>query len=205
MSLTTSCQSSQSSIDWFAVRVKSNRERITSLGLTGKGYDVFLPEYSKNGTNGRRNERVALFPGYLFCRFDVGNRLPILMLPGVIHIVSLGKAPAPVDATELESLKVLLQAGLPINADESYTVGERVAIEDGPLAGAVGVIAGQKSQRLLVSITLLQRSVSVALPKEWICKMTSAKDASLPTKSGDGGYLYPSPGIEARALAGRVS
>ena len=168
-----------SPVEWYAIRVKSNRERVTSLSLAGKGYEVFLPEYNRTGAAGRGTERAALFPGYLFSRFDVRNRLPILTLPGVIHIVSLGRVPAPIDSTEVESLKVLLQAGLPINADESYTVGERVRIEDGPLAGAIGVIAGETSQRLLVSITLLQRSVSVALPREWLCKVASHHSGAL--------------------------
>jgi transcription termination/antitermination protein NusG len=168
-----------SSEEWFAVRVKSNRERVTSLGLIGKGYEVFLPEYSKPGANGRRSDHAPLFPGYLFCRFDATNRLPILTLPGVVHIVGLGKTPAPVDATELESLKVILKTGLPLNADESYTVGETVRIDEGPLAGVFGVIVGQKSQRLLVSITLLQRSVSVALEREWICRLAPGRDAAM--------------------------
>lgn len=173
------CTYTITSEEWFAVRVKSNRERVTSLGLMGKGYEVFLPEYSKPGTNGKRSDHAPLFPGYLFCRFDAANRLPILTLPGVVHIVGLGKVPAPVEARELESLKVILKTGLPLNAEESYTVGETVRIDEGPLTGAFGVIVGQKSQRLLVSITLLQRSVSVALEREWICKLTPGRDPTL--------------------------
>jgi transcription antitermination factor NusG len=158
--------------DWYAIRVKSNRERITAVGLKGKGFDVFLPEYLRPRAGSRSVERIVLFPGYVFGRFDPQNRMPILTLPGVIHIVCVGKTPAPVDATELESLQVLLQTGLPVNPDEQYTVGDRVTIDDGPLAGASGVIAGEENRRLLVSITLLQRSISVALPREWICKVT---------------------------------
>lgn len=162
-----------SSVAWYAIRVKSNRERITAMGLMGKGFDVFLPEYARPRGRSRGVERVVLFPGYVFARFSAHNRLPVLTLPGVLHIVSVGKTPAPVDAAELESLQLLLQTGLPINPDEQYTVGERVKIDTGPLAGASGVIAGEENSRLLVSITLLQRSVSVALPREWICKLTA--------------------------------
>ncbi len=162
-----------SSVAWYAVRVKSNRERTTAAGLMGKGFDVFLPEYIRSRGRGRNGERIVLFPGYVFGRFDARNRLPVLTLPGVIHIVCVGKTPAPVDATELESLQLLLQTGLPINPDEQYAIGERVKIDNGPLTGASGVIAGEENRRLLVSITLLQRSVSVALPREWICKVTT--------------------------------
>jgi transcriptional antiterminator NusG len=171
VSLTTSNR-----VDWFAVRVKSNRERVTSLGLAGKGYEVFLPEYvrDKSGGSPRAN---PLFPGYLFCRFDVNRRLPVLTVPGVVHIVGVGKTPLPISEDEIRSLRVVVSASLPIKA-EVYLVGDKVQIEDGPIAGASGVIVGEKSQRLLVSITLLQRSVSVALPREWISRAVPAQMAA---------------------------
>jgi transcription antitermination factor NusG len=155
-------------LEWFAIRVKSNREKVTALGLQGKGYEVFLPEYQREKTTGKNRETAVLFPGYLFSRFDSGNRLPILTLPGVLHIVGVGKTPLPVDASEVESLKLVIGAGLSLNTNEPYTVGEKVLIEEGPLSGAWGVVVGHKSDRLIVSISLLQRSVSVVIDPEWI-------------------------------------
>lgn len=155
-------------LEWFAIRVKSNRERVTALGLQGKGYEVFLPEYQRETGTGKGRENVVLFPGYLFSRFDAGRRLPILTLPGVLHIVGVGKTPSPVDASEVESLKLVIGAGLSLNTNEPYTVGEKVLIEEGPLSGAWGVVVGHKSERLIVSISLLQRSVSVVIDPEWI-------------------------------------
>ena len=161
-------------LDWFAIRVKSNRERITALGLRGKGYEVFLPEYQAEGTPGKARD-AALFPGYLFCRFDVTKRLPILTLPGVVHIVGLGRVPSPVDTEELESLKLVVQAGLLLNPNEPYTVGEKVCIQEGPLAGASGIVVARKSERLVVSISLLQRSVSVVLDREWLAPKSTSR------------------------------
>lgn len=168
------------SLNWFAVRVKSNRERITHASLEGRGYEVFLPEYNRSRNSSKRVE-VPLFPGYLFCRFEVASRLPILILPGVLHIVCIGRIPAPVDPLEIESLKLVLKTGLPIHRDEVYTVGETVRIQEGPLSGALGVVAGEKNQRLMVSITLLQRTVSVALEKEWVAKLAPAHPRSVVT------------------------
>jgi transcription antitermination factor NusG len=163
-------------LDWFAIRVKSNRERVTAQGLRGRGYEVFLPEYQVQGTCGRGRE-AALFPGYLFSRFDVTNRLPIVTLPGVVHIVGMGRTPIPVDAGELESLKVVVQAGLLLNPNEPYTVGEKVCVQQGPLAGACGVVVGHSRERLVVSISLLQRSVSVILNSEWIAPRSASRSA----------------------------
>jgi transcriptional antiterminator NusG len=164
--------SNGSSLEWFAIRVKSNRERITARGLCGKGYEVFLPQYRVLRSRAKQVDERPLFPGYLFCRFDPGNRLPILTLPGVVHIVGFGKTLVPVDDSELESLRVLIEAGLPINPNESYTVGQKVRIEQGPLASASGVVMGLQDQRLVVSITLLQRSVSVVMEREWLSSVT---------------------------------
>ena len=122
------------STHWYALRVKSNRERVTALGLKGKGYPVFLPE-CKRAADGPRQGETPLFPGYLFCRFDVNNRLPILTLPGMVRIVGFGKHPAPVDPDELESLKIVVLAGLPVQREECFAVGQPIRIPPRPACG----------------------------------------------------------------------
>ena len=159
------------SIQWFAVRVKSNREKITSLGLSGKGYEVFLPEYITGLAPGS-GRKDPLFPGYLFCRFDVNRRLPVLTIPGVVHIVGLGKTPLPISEDEIVSLRAVVRSSIPINADEAYTVGAKVQIDRGPLSGVSGVVVGSQRKKLIVSITLLQRSISVELPQDWLGQQT---------------------------------
>jgi|SRR5581483_1934322 len=155
-------------MDWFAIRVKSNREKVAQQHLAGKGYEVFLPAYRPKEDARRSLSELPLFPGYLFCRFDVNNRLPILIVPGVVHIVGFGRRPVPVDESELESVRILVKAGLPLWPDEPYTIGQAIRIQKGPLTGAQGVIIGLGEQRLVVSISLLQRSVSVELEREWL-------------------------------------
>jgi transcription antitermination factor NusG len=155
-------------MDWFAIRVKSNREKVTQQHLAGKGYEVFLPCYRPKEDGRRPSSEFPLFPGYLFCRFDVNNRLPILVVPGLVHVVGFGKRPVPVDESELESVRILVKAGLPLRPDEPYTIGQAIRIQKGPLTGAEGVIIGLGEQRLVVSVSLLQRSVSVELEREWL-------------------------------------
>jgi transcriptional antiterminator NusG len=162
---------------WFAIRVKSNRENVTSQALTGKGYEVMLPVYRRDPSVSR--PPTPLFPGYLFSRFDVYDRLPILTIPGVVHIVGFGKHPVPIDEDELESLRIVLETGLPVRPDESYSVGQKVRIDRGPLAGANGTVMGLSNERFVVSITLLQRSVSVLLQPEWISAAPETAAAQL--------------------------
>ena len=67
------------------------------------------------GPTGSKNSELPLFPGYLFCRFDVRDRLlPILTTPGVIGIVGAGKTPVPVDDEEIEAIRAILRSGLAV-------------------------------------------------------------------------------------------
>ena len=81
---------------WYAVRIQSRLASVAAATLRGKGYQEFLPLYrSRRRWSDRFKELdLPLFPGYLFCRFDVtGRLLPILTTPGVIGIVGAGKTP----------------------------------------------------------------------------------------------------------------
>ncbi|MGH9678604.1 MAG: transcription termination/antitermination NusG family protein, partial [Candidatus Acidiferrales bacterium] len=74
---------------WFALQVRTRWEVSTESLLAGKGYETFLPRYANQvRRNGRLKEiQSPLFPGYVFCRFDPQDRLPILVTPGVISVV----------------------------------------------------------------------------------------------------------------------
>jgi transcription antitermination factor NusG len=104
----------------------------------------------------------------MFCRFDAGNRLPILATPGVIGVVGAGKTAIPVDKEELEAIKTILRSGLATQPWPFLSVGSRVYIEHGPLAGMDGIITNtDKAFRLVVSVSLLQRSIAVEIDREW--------------------------------------
>jgi transcription termination/antitermination protein NusG len=164
-------QIERDSTRWFAVRVKSNRENVVISSLSGKGYETFLPTYSWPSLSSPLSGR-PLFPGYVFCRFNVSRRLPILLLPAVVHIVGLGKTPVAIDDEEIASLRLAVESRLPMTHVDYHT-GEKVRIQMGPLAGATGTISGRTADRFVVSITLLQRSVAVALPREWLARPAS--------------------------------
>ena len=156
---------------WYAIRVRSKFENLAAATLRGKGYEEFLPVYrSRRRWSDRVKELdLPLFPGYLFCRFDVHSRLlPILTTPGVIAIVSAGKTPVPVSDDEIAAVQAVVRSGLPAMPWPCLTVGSRVWIEKGPLAGLEGIALNVDRQyRLIVSVPLLQRAVAVELEREW--------------------------------------
>ena len=157
-------------LSWYALQIQSKLGSVASATLCGKGCEAYLPLYR---CGHRWSDRVKqldlpLFPGYLFCRFDVRDRLPILTTPGVISIVGAGKTPVPVDDEEIEAIRAILRSGLAAQPWPFLRVGSKVYVEGGPLAGVEGIIANtDKVYRLVVSVSLLQRSVAVEINREW--------------------------------------
>ncbi|HXN21129.1 MAG TPA: transcription termination/antitermination NusG family protein [Candidatus Dormibacteraeota bacterium] len=151
---------------WFALHVRNRYETSVTAHLGHKGYTWFLPlEKSRRRWSDRFKEvEKPLFPGYVFCRFDPFARLPILITPGVIGVVGIGKMPIAIEDAEIANLQRIIESGLPRQPWPFLQIGERARIEAGPLHGLEGILLGFKgSQRLILSVTLLQRSVAVEI------------------------------------------
>ena len=158
--------------DWYALQVRTGMEKLASAGLRGKGYEEFLPLYrtQRRWSDRVKEIEVPLFPGYLFCRFDPLDRLiPVLSTPGVSRIVAAGKAPIPVAEEEMEAVSRIVQSGIAAEPWPFLSAGCHVSIERGPLAGLDGILTGTAGgDRLVVSVSLLQRSVAVQVDRAWV-------------------------------------
>jgi transcription antitermination factor NusG len=109
---------------------------------------------------------VPLFPNYVFCCFDLNSRLPILVTPGVNSIVGCGKAPQPVDEQEIQDIHRVTAVGVTAQPWPFLSQGERVRINSGPLQGLTGIVLREKGQnQLIISVSLLMRSVSVEIDR----------------------------------------
>ena len=151
---------------WFALRVRSNFERTVSAILRNKGFQEFYPTYraSRRWSDRLKEGEVPLFPGYLFCRLNENDRFPVLSTSGVVQIVGIGKIPVPVAPAELEAIWRVTHSDLIVNPCPYLETGDAVIIETGPLAGLHGILLEcKKKTRLVVSVTLLQRSVAVEM------------------------------------------
>ena len=146
-------------LSWYAIRVKSRHEKSVASRLSYKGFDQFLPLYTRTVRyeGHRREHDFPLFPGYVFSCFDPVNRLPILTTPGVDYIVGSVAGPTPLDPSEIEGIRKAMELGLPVEPHPYPSVGSKMRIGDGPLAGVEGVLVD--SGRLVLSVSLLQRSV----------------------------------------------
>ena len=170
---------------WFALQVRARHESGVANFLSGKGYEPFVPMYTSRRRWSDRIKVVEspLFPGYLFCRFDVNNRLPILTTPGVIQVVGFNRTPVPVQDTEIYAIQSLVASGFPSQPWPFLQAGDRVQIDSGPLRGLEGLLVEFKgSHRLVVSVTLLQRSVAVEIDSALVKALRSAPAKQLQSK-----------------------
>lgn len=158
---------------WFALRVKPRHEKSVAASLRSREIEPLLPLYvSRNKWKDRfKDVCLPLFPGYVFSRFDYVNRAEVLRTPGVVDIVRFGDVLLPVDPAEMAWLCRLVESGLDCEPCDSVNVGERVEICGGPFSGQCGqVIEIRNKLRLVLSVSLLQRSVLVDLDREWVRK-----------------------------------
>lgn len=158
-------------LPWYAVRVRSNFEQTTASHLRDRGLEEFSPTYQSERQWSDRKKIVekSLFPGYLFCRLNPHQKLLLMTTPGVVNLVGFGKEPCPIPDQEIERVRTMVHSGSLVMPWPSLAEGQTVLIERGPLAGLEGhlqVIKGKS--RILVSVTLLKRSVSAEIDRSWV-------------------------------------
>jgi transcription antitermination factor NusG len=165
---------------WFAVAVKPRFDKAVARTLESKGFETLLPLYKTHHRYAARSKvsELPLFPGYVFCRFNVLTRLPILTTPGVTQILGTGNTPLALSEEEIVSIRVAIQANLPLQPFPFLQAGQRVRIEEGALRGVVGLVVRIKDcMRLILSITLLQRSVLLEIDRSHVIREAERRPA----------------------------
>jgi len=165
---------------WFALQTRSRWEGTTAGLLRGKGLETILPTYmaKRKWSDRYKVIEAPLFPGYVFCRFDVHNRLPVLITPGVISVVGRGKTPIAVDDQEILAIQAAIRSGIRIEPWPYVEIGERVRIKDDVLDGMEGILTSFKGgHRVIISVTLLRRSVALEIDRSRITPLGSPRTA----------------------------
>jgi transcription antitermination factor NusG len=156
---------------WYAVRVRSNYEANVGAVLDQKGVEKFLPTYrSRRKWSDRvKTLDLPLFPGYLFCRIPLDERNLVLTTGGVVDIVGVGRIPAPISEEEIEAVRTVVQAHAHAEPWPFLQIGQKVKIKGGALSGLEGILVRVKnSWRLVISVTLLERSVAVEVDAAYV-------------------------------------
>ncbi len=147
---------------WWVAHTRSRQEKALARYLVPLGIPFYVPQSEKHSRRGTR-DRVSylpLFPGYVFFRGSVSERLSTLrsgLLVGVLEVPDQGLL-----HRELRELRRLQESGAALVPHHEFHPGDPVRITEGPFAGYSGVvIRGQASLRLVVSITMLRKAVAV--------------------------------------------
>lgn len=158
--------SSSCELLWYAVYTSANHEKRVANQLAERSVEHFLPLYEsiRRWKDRRVRLQLPLFPGYIFVRLVLRDRLRVLQVPGVTRLVGFGGIPVPLLKEEIDSLRGTLASGLQAQPHPYMTVGGRVKVKSGPLAGTEGIFQRRKGKvRLIISIELIQRSLAVDL------------------------------------------
>jgi transcription antitermination factor NusG len=162
---------------WFAVRTKTTHEKRVASLLGYQEYECFLPVYTSRRRWSDRIKEVELplFPGYVFCRLDIHARGPVLMTPSVMDIAGIAGKPIAIDDDEIGAIQRIHRSGLGAAPHPFLRAGQTVRIEGGSLDGLEGIIIedARRRNRLVVSVTLLQRSVAVEIDNAWVTPISS--------------------------------
>jgi transcription antitermination factor NusG len=155
-----------SEAQWYAVYTCARHEKRVAEQLAGRAVQHFLPLYgsSRRWQDRRVHLQLPLFPSYVFVRIPMRERMRVLEVPGVVHLVSVNGLPVPIPDQEMERLRMGLSGSPRVKPHPFLTVGRRVRIVRGPLEGLEGILLRRKGEtRVVLSLDLIQRSISVDL------------------------------------------
>jgi len=167
---------------WYALQVRSRKESYVASQISGHGFEVLLPTYKsiRKWSDRVKELEQPLFPGYLFCRFDFQSRRSIVTTPGVLQVVGYGRTAIPVSDQEIQALQLAVSSDVPKQSWPYLEVGQRVRVSYGPLTGLEGILVSVKgNHRVVLSVTLLQRSVAMEVEVSWLSHLKEPARESL--------------------------
>jgi transcription antitermination factor NusG len=156
---------------WFALQTKPRSEKKIDYLLQQKGYESFTPTYRRRRRWADRTVEIELplLPMYVFCRLNSSAMGKAVTTPGVVRIVGFGGKPAEILMEEINALQLLARSPLLREPWRYLPDGTMVLVETGPLAGTRGIISHDDNcRRLIISVTLLQRSVAIQLDENTV-------------------------------------
>lgn len=149
---------------WYAAYTQAKHEKRVAQQLDERRIESFLPTYRsvRRWKDRKKVLELPLFPSYIFVQLNADNKLDLLRLPGVLGLVTFQGRPAVVETAEIENLRHGLSDRTLVHPHPYLKAGRRVRVRRGAMAGVEGVLVRRREQtRVVLSISLLQRSVSV--------------------------------------------
>ena len=173
--------------NWFCLRAQPKHEHIAAAHLKKLAdVEVFLPRvrFQRPSRRGLIWVTEALFPSYLFARFDWQNTLrQVQVARGVRGVVHFGARWPVVDGA------VIAESKLAFGADELHTIavvlqpGDTVEIAEGAMRGLRAVVARvmPSRERVAVLMDFLGRQTTIEVPVNCVIAEGNARARAFPT------------------------
>lgn len=162
---------------WYAIHTYSGyenavarnlRQRIESLGMQDKIYDVVVPTEKKIVVKGgkRVTEEERIYPGYVLVNMIVTDDswYAVRNTPRVTGFVGSGTQPVPLDSKELAELMKRMSTDT-VKHKIDFSVDDQVIITDGPfreLEGKIGEVDENRG-KVKVLVSMFGRDTPVEL------------------------------------------
>src|SRR6266849_6228219 len=132
---------------WYAAYTCANHEKCVAHQLEERAVEHFLPLYRsvRRWSDRRIQIDLPLFPGYVFVRLALRNRLRVLQIQSVVRLVGFNGLPTALPDGEMETLRSGLSQRLRAEPHPFLTVGRGVRIAHGPLAGLEGILTRNRN------------------------------------------------------------
>ena len=153
-------------LPWYALKVRSRSEMLAIASLDHYGFESYCPQTK---TRTQYSDRVKttlepVFPGYLFCRFELSSKANVLASSSVERVIGFGSQPIPVPASEIDAIRRMVDEGAV--AAPTPKAGDRIRVIAGVLKGLEGILVREATTNsLVVSVQLLQRFVSLSIDR----------------------------------------
>jgi len=156
----------QQESNWYAVHTKARHEKQVAAQFEEKRVCTFLPLLRQihRWSDRRSVVEIPMFSCYAFVRMvqTAEERLKVLRTPGVLGFVGNERQGTSIPEEQIESLRKAISEKVPCLPHPFISVGKRVRIRGGSLDGVEGILMLQgRDQRLVISVELLQRAVSI--------------------------------------------
>jgi len=151
---------------WYVAYTNANHEKRVTQQLEKRSVEHFLPLYesTRRWKDRRVRLQMPLFPGYVFVKLALRDRLQLLQIPGVVHLVSFNGHPAPLPQEDIRAIRNCLDGGHQVEPHPYLRAGRRVRVMSGPLRGLDGIILRRKNKaRFVLSFELIMRSLAVEI------------------------------------------
>ena len=158
--------------EWFCLRSQNKREHIAAAMLEQiEHIEAFCPRIRqfRKTRSGKKRFLDALFPGYLFARFNLARDYRrILHTQGVRYIVGHDDQRAVPDALIEEIKADLPDEGILEAPDPSCRPGAEIEVLTGSLRGLRGEVLAllPANKRVEVLLEILGREITVAVSAE---------------------------------------